>query len=87
MVDAFCGGFTIASGGLGLRMWPCLQLDKALQDYNRMREREAAEQGGATARKAAHGAASRRKSALPVSAQEVLVCARWACCRGRCLTF
>jgi hypothetical protein len=44
----------------------CLQLDKALQDYNRMREREAAQQEGADAGRTGRAAASRRKSALPV---------------------
>ena len=45
-----------------------LQLDKALQDYNRMREREAAQQEGADAGRIGRAAASRRKSALPVRA-------------------
>lgn len=51
------------------------QLDKALQDYNRMREREAAAEresadaaAAAAGRKASGG--SRRKSALPVRAYE-----------------
>jgi hypothetical protein len=43
-----------------------LQLDKALLDYNRLRKREAAQQG-------ADSAASRRKSALPVRALQMPV--------------
>lgn len=43
-----------------------VQLDQALQDYNRMREREAAKQEGTDGGRTSRAAASRRKSALPV---------------------
>lgn len=51
-----------------------LQLDKALQDYNRMREREAAQQESADAGRTGRAAASRRKSALPVRPLGRTVC-------------